>query len=107
MALTAYKILTANSPENLSDAVMAAAASGWLPLGAPTIDPNDGAYAQAVVKGDVAGAPGTGDVYELPEASAEAIGGVKKAAAVEDATSETLLAAMRAAGQAEEPETEA
>lgn len=106
MALTAYNILTANSPENLVAQVTEAAADGWLPLGGPSIHPHDGTYAQAMAKGDIAGAPGTGDVYELPAATEEDLGGVLQGAAVADAADETelldtvnaLLASLRAGG---------
>ena len=109
MALTAYNILTEKSPENLVAAVLDAAGDGWLPLGAPSIHPHDGTYAQAIVKGDVAGAPGTGDVYDLPDADADTRGGVLLAAAVPDAADDTellatlngLLASLRTAGQLE------
>lgn len=76
MALTAYENLVAQDPAALAALVLTAAGTGWVPLGGVQYDPTNLRFIQTMVKGDVAGAPGTGDVYTLPAAATGAIGGV-------------------------------
>lgn len=109
MANTGYQILkyTTDQADALATKVAALAATGWLPQGGATID--NGHIYQTMIKGDVGGAAGTGDVYTLPAATTGAIGGVKEAAHQADSSAadiaamvvdfNALLAKMQAAGQ--------
>lgn len=108
MANTGYQILKVSIDQAtaLSNQIATLAGSGWLPLGGAQID--NGFFYQTMIKGDVGGAVGTGDVYTLPAATTGTIGGVKLAAAVADSTAillatlvtdhNALLASLRTAG---------
>lgn len=104
MALTDYNIISTNSRESLITQVKAAAAGGWLPQGQPFT--TDNSFNQAMVKGDVAGGPGSGTDYELPEAGVATLGGVLQGAGIDDATDATdvitqlnaLIASLVASG---------
>ncbi|QQQ41298.1 hypothetical protein JJL50_15235 [Stenotrophomonas maltophilia] len=60
MALDDYTILVSDTPEGLAAKVKAAAAAGLLPFGSIAVDVSQKHFAQAMVKGDVAGGGGGG-----------------------------------------------
>ncbi|HHA2772109.1 TPA: head fiber protein [Stenotrophomonas maltophilia] len=60
MALDDYTILVSDTPEGLTAKVKAAAAAGLLPFGSIAVDVSQKHFAQAMVKGDVAGGGGGG-----------------------------------------------
>lgn len=90
MANTGYQILkyTVDQADALATAVAGLAATGWLPQGGAAID--NGHLYQTLVKGDIAGVAGTGDVYILPAATTSAIGGVKAAVVQADSAAAVL-----------------
>lgn len=53
MAITDYKIITANSAENLQNKVADAIAEDWQPLGGAVVVPGPEPYAQALAAGSV------------------------------------------------------
>ena len=101
MAITDYRIIK-DWEDGIADAVKAAIADGWQPIGEPQYDSN-GTVRQVLIKG----AYNTG--VSQPASTTQA-GAVKQAGAVADATDETdvvaqlnaLLAGLRAAGVLEE-----
>lgn len=66
MALDDYTILVSDTPEGLTAKVKAAAAAGLLPFGSIAVDVSQKHFAQAMVKGDVAGGGGGGGGGTLP-----------------------------------------
>ncbi len=65
MALDDYTILVSDTPEGLTAKVKAAAAAGLLPFGSIAVDVSQKHFAQAMVKGDVAGGGGGGGTLPI------------------------------------------
>ena len=65
MALDDYTILVSDTPEGLAAKVKAAAAAGLLPFGSIAVDVSQKHFAQAMVKGDVAGGGGGGGTLPI------------------------------------------
>jgi len=65
MALDDYTILVSDTPEGLPAKVKAAAAAGLLPFGSIAVDVSQKHFAQAMVKGDVAGGGGGGGTLPI------------------------------------------
>ncbi|MGG2101699.1 head fiber protein [Stenotrophomonas sp. NRRL B-14846] len=65
MALDDYTILVSDTPEGLATKVKAAAAAGLLPFGSIAVDVSQKHFAQAMVKGDVAGGGGGGGTLPI------------------------------------------